>query len=125
MESSDSAIGRSRFPTQGRFFPWGDRHDPAFSAMMESRSKGVSGRPSVMERIGLFPADESPYGVRDMAGVIRNWTGSETTAKTMIAKGGAWSFPSAWCRAAHRGGDDRTDVLGIVGIRLVAPLRRR
>ena len=28
------------------------------------------------EPVGTFPADESPYGVRDMMGTIREWTRS-------------------------------------------------
>jgi eukaryotic-like serine/threonine-protein kinase len=56
--------------TDGRFYPWGDRFDPTFCHMRESRSYAPQPEP-----IGQFPADESPYGVRDMAGGVREWVG--------------------------------------------------
>jgi serine/threonine-protein kinase len=105
----------------GRFFPWGDRFDAAFAAMMESRSRGIGGRSSVLERIGLFPADESAFGARDMAGVVRNWTSSEAAnGSTRIIKGGSWMNPAAWCRAATRSGTAPSDVNGFSGFRLAA-----
>ncbi len=54
----------------GRFYPWGDRFDPTFCHMRESRP--FTNQP---EPVGSFPLDESPYGVRDMAGGIREWVG--------------------------------------------------
>lgn len=52
----------------GRFYPWGDRFDPTFCHMRESRP--FTNQP---EPVGSFPADESPYCVRDMAGGVREW----------------------------------------------------
>jgi eukaryotic-like serine/threonine-protein kinase len=52
----------------GRFYPWGDRFDPTFCHMKDSRPYFAQPEP-----VGGFPLDESPYGVRDMAGAVREW----------------------------------------------------
>ncbi len=85
----------------GRFFPWGDRFDPAFVDSAERHVQiGETHGPSVT-RIGLFPANESPYGVRDMAGVMSSWTSTDA-GEGAITKGGAFSTLSLGCRAAAR-----------------------
>lgn len=102
----------------GRFFPWGDRFDPTFCKMRDSRS--FTHQP---EPIGTFAGDVSPYGVRDMAGGMREWVGDiagelsaeeawsaeEPTESTdrgesslRMIRGGAWSTPLDWCRGASR-----------------------
>jgi serine/threonine-protein kinase len=104
----------------GRFYPWGDRFDPTFCLMRDSRPFEQQPEP-----IGTFPADESPYGVRDMAGGMREWVGDilgEKSAAALLAepepavgtergestwrqvRSGSWRTDSAWCRAASRGG---------------------
>jgi serine/threonine-protein kinase len=103
----------------GRFYPWGDRFDPTFCLMRESRPHAPQPEP-----VGMFPTDESPYGVRDMAGGIREWmgdifgerTGEEVAAEPEPAadtprgessfrrvRSGCWSADSKWARAASRG----------------------
>jgi formylglycine-generating enzyme required for sulfatase activity len=52
----------------GRFYPWGDHFDPTFCHMLQSRPYVPQPEP-----LGIFAADESPYGVRDMAGAVREW----------------------------------------------------
>jgi serine/threonine-protein kinase len=102
----------------GRFYPWGDRFDPTFCLMRESRPFVHQPEP-----IGTFPTDESPYGVRDMAGGFREWSADifgersadelsrepephEATARgdsTMRrARSGIWNGDSKWARAASR-----------------------
>lgn len=56
--------------TDGRRFPWGDRFDPTFCHMRQSRASLPQPEP-----MGTFPTDQSPYGVRDMAGGMREWVG--------------------------------------------------
>jgi serine/threonine-protein kinase len=103
----------------GRFFPWGDRYDPTFCHGRESRP--FTHQP---EPVGAFPTDESPYGVRDMAGSVREWVGDvfgvrtyeeltaeeEPTPETprgestfRRVRSGAWNAESKWARAASRG----------------------
>ena len=70
--------------TDGRFYPWGDRFDPTFCHMRESRPHAPQPEP-----IGTFPTDESPYGVRDMAGCMREWVGdgrASTTSEQLLAE---------------------------------------
>jgi serine/threonine-protein kinase len=76
------------------------------------------------EPIGTFPTDESPYGVRDMAGGMREWVGdivgersaAECDAEPEPAPGtpradaslrqirsGNWNQDHKWARSAARG----------------------
>lgn len=99
----------------GRFFPWGNKFDPSFSSMMDSRPHS-----GMLDRYGLFPADESPYGVRDMAGLIKNWTSTNVTEDRYVVKGGSYRHPSSWCRSAYRFAMPESTTYQHVGIRLVA-----
>jgi serine/threonine protein kinase/formylglycine-generating enzyme required for sulfatase activity len=106
--------------TDGRFYPWGDHFDPTFCLMRESRPFAQQPEP-----IGTFPMDESPYGVSDMAGGMREWVGDILSEKTWedlsrepepppdAARGdstwrqvrsGSWNTDAKWARAASRGG---------------------
>jgi serine/threonine-protein kinase len=103
----------------GRFYPWGDCFDPTFCLMRESRPHAPQPEP-----VGTFPTDESPYGVRDMAGGMREWVGDnfgerssdelagepEPTPDTARGdssfrrlRSGCWSADSKWARSASRG----------------------
>jgi serine/threonine-protein kinase len=103
----------------GRFYPWGDRFDPTFCHMRESRPFAQQPEP-----VGTFPTDESPYGVRDMAGGAREWMGDIHGSRTASELGGepepsldtprgesplrrvrsgAWNVDNKWARAASRG----------------------
>jgi eukaryotic-like serine/threonine-protein kinase len=104
----------------GRFYPWGDRFDPTFCLMRESRSYVPQPEP-----IGTFPTDESPYGVHDMAGGMREWVGDvvgDRSAADLEAepeprgdtprddsswrqtRSGSWNVDHKWARSASRGG---------------------
>jgi serine/threonine-protein kinase len=102
----------------GRWFPWGDGFDPTFCKMRESRPGAAQ-----PEQIGAFDIDESPYGVRDLAGGMRDWVGDIVgvlTAEAALAepepppgtprdhatlrssRGGSWFALASWCRGASR-----------------------
>ena len=55
----------------GRRCPWGDHLDATFACVAESW-------PEDMQRVTVhdFPLDESPYGVRGLAGTSRDWCGN-------------------------------------------------
>lgn len=55
----------------GRRYPWGDFIDPTWCRMLESHIPGPN--PPMMVAAGSHEVDESPYGVRDMAGNQRDW----------------------------------------------------
>ena len=56
-----------------RAFPWGDAFDPSRACMRLSHADGGLRPAPVTE----FPADESPYGVRGLAGNIVEWCADE------------------------------------------------
>ncbi len=91
--------------TDARVYPWGNHFDPTFCKMLFSRPEH-----SQPEPVGVFRADESPYGVRDMAGGVREWVADmpdpdnpiHPDAQTCTARGGAWNQDAKGCRLASR-----------------------
>jgi eukaryotic-like serine/threonine-protein kinase len=116
----------------GRFFPWGDRFDSIFCKMRDARP----GNPQP-EPIGAFSTDESPYGVRDLAGGIRDfcadvhglidWKAAlaedEATAGARVSRGGAWNTPMLRCRVAARFSNQANNRYVNGGFRMVKLLR--
>jgi serine/threonine-protein kinase len=64
----------------GRVYPWGDFLDPQFAAYGQSQT-GV-GHPRIPT---AFPSDSSPYGVRGMAGNVRDWCRDSWMSRAKIA----------------------------------------
>ncbi len=102
----------------GRLFPWGDVFDWSFCKTAESRER----KPAEQEAIGAFPKDESPYGVRDMAGSIREWCADwyDEKSKLKHMRSGSWGDNDAmYFRCATRFGYDLpTNVYMFDGFRL-------
>lgn len=83
----------------GRRFPMGVALDPAFAKLRESRPEAPQPEP-----IGAFPLDESPYGVRDLAGGVGDWTSTgadgqpldpnDLEERQVVWRGGTWSTTS-------------------------------
>jgi len=96
----------------GRVFPWGNRFDATFCKMRDSRADGPYPEP-----VGAFVADESPYGVRDMAGGSRDWTSSTLGGEMRVVRGGAWNVTSLFCRLGFRYAYLPHDVYTNVGLR--------
>jgi serine/threonine-protein kinase len=106
----------------GRWFPWGNRFDAALCSMQQSREVAEGSRRSP-EGVGLFPGDESVYGVRDMAGCIRNWTATESGGGAYrIIRGGSWGTGAPFSRAAYRYATDPTLVYADYGVRVAASI---
>ncbi|MCB9614241.1 MAG: SUMF1/EgtB/PvdO family nonheme iron enzyme [Sandaracinus sp.] len=99
----------------GRLYPWGDRFDPALCKMRLSRAGGFSPEP-----VGAFATDVSPFGVRDLAGGIAEWTSSSYAddAGARCVKGGAWSTRAHRCAASFRAMMLAHHVSGDLGFRL-------
>lgn len=100
----------------GRLFPWGDFLDPTWCRMVQSDRAGVSVVP-----IDAYPTDESPYGVRGLAGNVRDWCANayqrlSLPAETLrlqpqvavfdeplrMVRGGSWSSNPEYCRLGSR-----------------------
>jgi serine/threonine-protein kinase len=112
----------------GRAFPMGSRMDPAFAKLRESRAEA-----SQPEPIGAFVFDASPYGVRDLAGGVQDWTSTPLAGHTAlphepdperqeeqaIVRGGMWGHVNVGALRAQYRVTDRT---GWVGFRLALAL---
>lgn len=105
----------------GRIYPWGDTFDASWACTRESHP----GRPQPVP-VSAFPIDESPYGVRGMAGNTRDWCGDifsphgprldgervipptlprrvdPSTGHTGITRGGAWWYSPREARLSYR-----------------------
>lgn len=101
----------------GRAYPWGDRFD--WGDCAGALSQPERGR---LPPVGSFPRDESPYGVRDMAGSVSEWCEDwRTEGVTRVLRGGSFELSSpAFFRAAYRSGSYPEILLVQPGFRLVA-----
>lgn len=105
--------------TDGRVYPWGEHFDATFCKMRDSRQ----GLP-IVEAIGNFEADVSPYGVRDLAGGVADWCipDHRRTAprepREIVSRGGAWCDWAIDCRLASRRRYLATEHSARVGVRL-------
>ena len=99
--ASDLEWEKAMRGADGRAFPMGNRIDPSFAKLRESRPEATQ-----PEAVGEFALDESPYGVRDMAGGVGDWTstmvdglpaplladeGTAADNREAVWRGGAWS----------------------------------
>ncbi len=80
----------------GRAYPWGSAFDPSFCCMRHSHG-GLHDATPVHVDDPRFQADQSPYGVRGMAGNCSDWCadpwGPEGGAPAYIIRGGHWYSP--------------------------------
>lgn len=98
-----------------RIFPWGDHFDATFCKNAQSRPERAQ-----PESVGAYEKDCSPYGVRDMAGGIREWCGSwfnEANGHRLV-RGGSWNFGPIGAHCAYRLGCGPTLSYPFIGFRL-------
>ena len=107
----------------GRWFPWGNRFDASLCNIRESAKDGARVAP-----VDSFPQDVSVYGVRGMAGNMRDWTetastlGASTAAPLRVVRGGAWYGGRVSARCADRFWFEPNHVYFFVGFRLAHSL---
>ncbi|MBI3179178.1 MAG: SUMF1/EgtB/PvdO family nonheme iron enzyme, partial [Deltaproteobacteria bacterium] len=102
----------------GRAFPWGNVWVREYCKNPFSRP----GHEPEPEPVGSYPEDESPYGVRDLAGGAREWCMDEVEGLPgwRVARGGSWSIVEEWSfRATVRAPMRGDSVRSSCGIRLV------
>ncbi len=100
----------------GRPFPWGSRFVPGLA---DSRRRGVRGPSSVHD----FADDESPFGMRSVAGGVREWTLSEAPeAGRVLLRGGSFRAYPEQCRIGARATCAVDLTHQTIGIRLAADL---
>ncbi len=117
----------------GRLLPWGDHVDPSFACMLGSREGDPARVP-----VTRYPTDCSPYGVRGMAGNVRDWCINDwkpdgaaapdgriridpadpASTEQRSARGGAWTSVPAFCRLAARFAAPPGSRFGGAGFRL-------
>ena len=108
----------------GLIFPWGNEFDPYKAVTAESDLKLILGALcNVNSANGVERAegDISPYGVRDMAGNVREWTASTEpdSLSHAVVKGASWVDLSINARAAHKEYIPKGSRSHIVGFRCV------
>jgi serine/threonine protein kinase/formylglycine-generating enzyme required for sulfatase activity len=116
----------------GRFMPWGDQIEPTWACMAGSHRDTKRVMP-----VHDYPTDISPYGVRGMAGNVRDWcierwrldprlrddiaqidpAAADDTAERPI-RGGAWISVGDLARLAIRYSEPPTTRHGVLGFRL-------
>ncbi len=97
----------------GRRFPWGDDFD---GRRLNSADRG----PFDTLPVGSFAEGASPYGVRDAAGQVFEWTATPAGAGRYIVKGGSWDDRGCGvCRPAARHARPADLKHILIGFRLV------
>ncbi|MBI2922193.1 MAG: SUMF1/EgtB/PvdO family nonheme iron enzyme [Planctomycetes bacterium] len=106
----------------GREFPWGNHFDAMRCNCSETHSDGL--RPVVVDQ---FPSDESPYGVREMAGNARDWClndpGGRRYRDWRVARGGMWHATGGNASPMRRFGFVPTYLEPGQGVRVAAAVR--
>ncbi len=101
----------------GRYFPWGNRFD---ADRLNSHDKG----PFSTVPVGRYPAGASPFGVRDAAGQVFEWTATSALSGRGIVKGGSWDDKGCGiCRPAGRDARPIEIKHILIGFRLVTAMK--
>lgn len=98
----------------GRAFPWGLHF---VQGLADTRRRGVKGPAAV----NSFVADESPFGMREVSGGVREWTATAADEPgRQIIRGGSWRAYPDQCRIGARATGKVDLTHQTIGIRLAA-----
>jgi formylglycine-generating enzyme required for sulfatase activity len=75
------------------------------------------------DEVGSHPASDSPYGVRDLAGNVWEWTRSALAPDQAVARGGSYYFAASSCRLTNREIPEPSFRDLTVGMRICADLK--
>ena len=101
-------------------YPWGDEPSPDEDENLANGDMRA-GQPTP---VGLFPAGaQRETGILDLAGNAWEWTASDYSPETKVARGGSFYDVTRFLRAAYRylRPDVRNGVIGFRGLREVFP----
>jgi formylglycine-generating enzyme required for sulfatase activity/serine/threonine protein kinase len=101
----------------GRLYPWGNRPEPAFC-----HHRGHADDEPAPAPVGAVVEDVSVYGVRDLAGSVRELTESFLPGERRVLRGGSWRLPFGECRLSTRTPLTAATPLDAVGFRLAMDL---
>ncbi len=105
LPSSDEWEAAAR-GADDRVHPWGDGFDPSLCLMRDTRAR-VYPAP-----VSVCPTDLSPFGIRGLAGLVREWT-STTAREGRFARGGSWQAFALQCRIGARAVVSRGVAVGL------------
>jgi hypothetical protein len=97
-------------------YPWGEEWEDGVCNSAEAHLGSASA-------VGIFPRNESPLALQDMAGNVWEWCADlwEKGAVRRVIRGGGWGDGAGHCRSAFRGRSEPANRWVDLGFRVVAP----
>ena len=103
--------------TDGRKYPWAGEFDPNQANTSETGLGTTSA-------VGAFPGGESPFGLLDASGNVREWTDSRSDNSTYVLRGGSFLNNAVNARCAYRNWYDPYGWIQLIGFRVVVVFSR-
>jgi len=102
----------------GFLYPWGRRFEPGFCNIAAGEERNPL-------PVGSCEADQSVFGIRDLAGGVREWCADDFDEERgmVVLRGGAWTSDDSRCRSAARIGDQPYDRHLSYGFRLALSVK--